>query len=402
MMQYIKHLLTVVINFVFFGSKSILSSKNKPFVCCVREICVKEYNITGRLFFPTKRSLLYPTTNVPWFKESVSDIIRGKLAYLVPGETRSLLVDNILILCILLAKLIPKSCYPRIPNTCTDGELIKDPLPLIIWSHGRGGNYHDQSLMLAQLAVEVPAIVVALTHTDGSADTWKDSRGNSCFFSESKRSGPVSDDRYIQELIEWKEYQIKYRITEIERIVDFVKNSHNIKFTKVFVGGFDIGGATALSIASLPLANGTSDRICVSGAISLDGLLSIDGKSRFPKSVFDRPGPISVPVAYIQSDEWNTWNTVSTEITRQLAEKTLFHKSITVKQTTHNNFIEVPFWIPQIFLPFLRMSGFIHRRGSPRKSYRRTCKWLISLVQQYVLIEGNQHETIDTNPSLIT
>ena len=389
----IQVLLSAISSFIFLGSKSILSSRNKLFTCGVREIQDEEFALTGRVFYPAKRSLL-PTPNVEWFSCSVSDMLHGKMRYFFVPCTRSRIIDILIRIIVLLAKFIPKSCLPRLPNTSAGGDLIQlaetdEPLPLILWSHGRAGNVHDHALMLSQFAVEIPAIVVAVTHTDSSADAWKDSRKQPAFFRPSVRSGPPGDDRYIQELVNWNEYQVKYRIDELERAAQYVQEKLGFKFGKIIIGGFDLGGAVAVSVAARMHSNGdATSGIKPAGAISLDGTFAVEEQVPFPKHVFEASSaPIKTPTAFLLSDEWQVWNRVMTDNTRILMERTERPKLITVKQTKHLSFIESMYWVPQILVILLRITGVIHRRGSPRKTYRRTVKWLIALIQQYVATE---------------
>jgi hypothetical protein len=88
------------------------------------------------------------------------------------------------------------------------------------------------------------------------------------------------------------------------------------------------------------------------------------------------------------SDDWACWNKPVMDNTLALMEDIKSRtddrtRIITVKQTNHFNFTEVMYWVPQIMVRALRFTGLLHRRGDPRKNYRRVTKWLIALVQQY-------------------
>jgi dienelactone hydrolase len=192
------------------------------------------------------------------------------------------------------------------------------------------------------------------------------------YFRHSKSSG--QDERHLEETVEMQEYQIQYRIRELESVVNHLRTTYGIACDKKIVGGFDMGGATALLAA---------EKLGAVGVISLDGQFALADRFRFPRSIFEDGRVVNVPSAFMLSDEWQVWNRAVTDNTKSLSERCPDSKLITVKQTKHNNFIECMYWIPQIFLIFLRLSGIIHRRASPRKSYRRTVKWLVALVQQY-------------------
>ncbi len=276
-----------------------------------------------------------------------------------------------------MCKLIPRSMLPTLPNTVQASfpEIAPQDstLPLIVWSHGRGGNVHDHSLLLSQLAVESPALCVCITHTDGSADTWRNSKNRASFFRHSRTSG--QDERYLTELVEMHEYQIRYRIRELQDTIKYLESLSGVKFGQVILGGFDLGGAIAMAAATSMNA---------SGVITIDGMFSLEDRFQFPRPVFEKT-EISIPVAFILSDEYHGWNKSITDNTKELMNRTKNNKFITVKQSKHNNFLEsIIYWIPQVSLIVLRLSGLIHRRACPRKTYRRSVKWLVALTQQYM------------------
>ena len=371
-----------VMNFIFFGSKSIVSSRSKPYVCGVRPVLLDGTH--GRVFYPSKRRL-FAGPNVPWFTHHFPDIVKGKLQFFFPPATRSSLLDVLCRIVILISRVVPTAVLPRIPNTASEGEVIELPdgeesMPLIVWSHGNGGNVHDHALLMSEFAVAVPAIVVGITHTDGSADTWNDSRKNAAFFRHAVISGPVSDDRFLAGMVQMKEYQVTMRIAQIKAVIEHLKTDLGFKFGKVIVGGFDLGGATVVAMASRSPDGDTGS--AVAGGISLDGTFALVDRIPFPASVFAHP--TTVPTAFLLSDEWQVWNRVMTTNTKRLMDNAERPKLITVKQTKHYNFVESMYWVPQPLVFLLRLSGVIHRRGNPRKTYRRTVKWLTALVQQYV------------------
>ena len=362
-------------NFIFQGSKSFLPSKPKPLRCGVRDFTIPELGISSaRIFYPSESP---DNVNVPWFTHrDLPHIVKGKLDFFFNPETRSTTFTVFVWVLHFLAKFVPTALLPRIPNTSLEIPCVQNTsLPLIVWSHGKGGNIHDHALMLSQFAVEVPALCLCVNHADGSADFWRNSDNKPRYFRHPIVSG--SDDRYLKEMREMAEYQIQYRCNELAEAVAHLKHRLGFNFSKIFVGGFDLGGPTALQLA--PTLHAV-------GAVSLDGTFSVNEKFQFPRDVFGQQ-EISIPAAFLLSDEWELWNRVMTDNTKILTEKTTNHKLITVKQTKHNNFIEYMFWVPQLLVIVLRLTGIIHRRGSPRKTYRRTVKWLVALIQQY--LEGS-------------
>jgi pimeloyl-ACP methyl ester carboxylesterase len=250
------------------------------------------------------------------------------------------------------------------------------------------------------LASEVPAYVVAITHTDGTADFFpRCHKGlfgyyQNLMVSTAGDHGSVSassnkGDHHLQQLYEMREYQVRNRTDEIRRTIEFLRDELRLGFGQILVAGFDIGGATAVSMAGLVSGQDgppSTPQIQVSGAISIDGMFSVEDRFTFPRNIFENPP--QVPVAFVMSDDWASWNkpvmdntiALMEEIKSRTDERT---RMITVKQTNHYNFTEVMYWVPQIMVRALRFTGLLHRRGDPRKNYRRVTKWLIALVQQY-------------------
>ena len=372
-LQLLLALLRRIVDFVFQGSLAF-KQKKPPFVCGVEDFAIPQSGVSGRVFYPSL-SLSSKSQNVNWFSHGISHIIKGKLAFMVNPQSRSSLVSALVHAAFCLAKLIPSALLPGVPNTRENAIPVKEPLPLIVWSHGRGGNVHDHALMLSQIAVEVPAICLCVTHTDGSADTWNNSTNNKpTYFRHSSCSGTAEE--FLKESVEMLEYQVQYRCNELKSAIAYLMERPDLNVSNsIVVGGYDLGGATALALAP---------KVHAVGAVSLDGTFSIYDKFKFPRALFHDDSPISTPTAYLLSDEWDMWNRAVTENTKLLIEKTEKHKHITVKQTKHYNFIECMFWVPQPLVVLLRLADIIHRRGSPRKTYRRTVKWLVALIQQYV------------------
>jgi predicted esterase len=301
----------------------------------------------------------------------------GRLVFFSNPETQSRLLWFLSWVAYYLCRLIPSQFLPSIPNTVSGGDVLhSERLPLILWSHGKGGNVHDHALMLSQLAVEVPAVCICVTHTDGSADTWHNSRTRVAYFHHPRLSG--HDERFLSQHVETQEYQVRYRVQELVTAAEHVRSTMGIDFGKVIAGGFDFGGPTALA---------ASKTMHASGIVSLDGAFSLDDKFSIPREAFTGSERLETPLSLLLSDEWSVWNRPAVERTKILEEKAVNAKLITVKQTKHLNFTECMYWIPKICLVLLRLSGVIHRRGTPRQTYRRTVKWLVALVQQYVADE---------------
>ena len=389
-------------NFIFLGSKCWI---RKPVVCEVFSFRISEFAIDGYLFTKGNCSGSVSHSPLSWFPLGLSPALVGKFAFANTHKWFGRIA-------VWVAKFIPSCFLPTVPNTRMVRSLpTSPPRILVVWSHGRGGNVSDNFLMLSQLAVEIPAVVCGITHTDGSADCFRSGNGEIYTYRASSPNAKCPEP-----WLDFKEYQLTLRVAEIRETIEYIEKTMALKFHKIIVAGFDIGGTTAVAASKvLPVS-----------CIALDGLFCLFDKYPFPKAMFHqtmdgtpkehqtegvearsstllnthRPEDVDtrsstqlhtpdIPhtprqqniLALIQSDEWEVWNAPVTFYTKQLNAC----KLITVKQTNHWNFSEIIYWAP---LPLLRFTGVIHRRGEPRKTYRRTTKWISSLISEYTQIEA--------------
>ena len=382
--RFITSIVSLLTDFVFIGSKSIITPKRRPIVTSVERLEISEYNIRGFIYAPREDTNKSTRRKFSCFPDGLRSVIEGKLQYYQNYDDRSLVQNFFMNVFTWMCACIPSGILPKVRN-CFEfdqQEEVTQDLPLILWSHGRGGNTHDHAWLCSELASQVPAIVVSVTHTDGTADFFKRiQRGRTALYQHLKAS-VRDDEKYLVQLVEMREYQIKYRIEELERAAEYVRGLPHYRVSdKVLMGGFELGGATAVAAA----ANGTMN---VAGVISLDGLFSIEDRFRFPREMFEGKH-LSCPAAFVLSDEWSVWNKPVTENTENLYQTTKEKtgestRLITLKQTNHLNLTECMYWVPHLLVSGLRLSGIVHRRGNPRKVYRRMTKWLVSVAQQYL------------------
>jgi len=393
---WITSIISIVIDFVFHGSKSI-TPKRKPLVAGVRRIFIADHNIRGFIFYPVDPAAVLMGNGrlkkFSAFPDGLRNVVIGKSEYYIPTDQRSLGMTICIWIFTFFCNMIPSVLLPSVRGVYWDLPMppltnnTEERLPLIVWSHGRGCNTHDNTFLCSQLASEVPGIVVAITHTDGTADNFQRMHaGQFSYYLHLKSSAVGDGDQYLEQLVEMREYQIRNRCEDIRVVLDYMVRDLRIDFGPVIAAGFDIGGATAVSIVS----DGSPNRRKICGAISIDGMFSIEDRFKFPREVYSNPP--DKPVAFVVSDDWACWNKPMMDNTNLLLEEVRARtdertRLITVKQTNHFNFTEVMYWVPQIFVRALRFTGLLHRRGDPRKTYKRVTKWLIALVQQYT--DGN-------------
>jgi len=385
--RFFTSIVSFITDLVFVGSKSIITPKRRPIVTCAERLYVPEYNIRGFIFSPRQDTGSSTRRKFSCFPDGLRHVIEGKLEYYHTRDERSTIENIVSNIFVWLCECIPFGILPKVRN-CFEFDPTEDvnqnegQLPLILWSHGRGGNTHDHAWLCSELASQVPAIVVSITHTDGTADFFKRMQRGRVALYQNLKASVRDDEKYLVQLVEMREYQVRSRVEELERAAEYVRgfSQYNIS-DKVIVGGFELGAATAVAAA----AKGTMN---VVGVVSLDGLFSIEDRFRFPREMFEEKS-LNCPAAFVLSDEWSVWNKPVTENTNILYQS-IYGKTgdstrlITLKQTNHLNLTECMYWVPHLLVSGLRLSGIVHRRGNPRKVYRRMTKWLVSVAQQYL------------------
>jgi hypothetical protein len=225
-------------------------------------------------------------------------------------------------------------------------------MPIIVWSHGNGGNVHDHAMLLAQLAVEVPAIVIAPTHTDGSADVrvMKRTQTKTRFYYHR----PIEEPSSLHQLAadELRMYQKVSRQNEITQLLKLITDGTETS-RRVILAGFDFGGSTVNDMLDL----GDAMNCELVGRLILD---PTGGEAVVVPSI---------PTTVIVSQDW-------------MIEPS---SSMNVKNASHHNLTEIAFCVPQFVAVFLlRLTGMVHRRGNPRKTYRRVSKMIIEIVHQFL------------------
>ncbi len=383
--------LSFISDFVFVGSKSIITPKRRPIVTAVERIYIPEYNIRGFVYSP--RPDIAGEIRKPFscFPNGLKNVMAGRLQYYHAYDERSRIEDLLMRLFVWFCASIPEIFLPKVRNCF---EFVSSPsvpaddesqhqLPLIVWSHGRGGNAWDHAWLCSELASQVPAIVVSVTHTDGTADFFQRVQQGRTSVYQHLKASVQQDEKFLEQLMEMREYQIRYRSEELMNAIQFVRDTYNHQLNdKVILGGFEMGATTAVAMATK-----FNNKLNVTGIVSLDGLFCIEDRFAFPREVFTECN-VKCPIALVLSDDWSVWNKPVAENSQVLFEETGSRtgdktRIITLKQTNHLNLTECMYWVPQLFVRVLRLSGIVHRRGDPRKTYRRLSKWLVSVVAQY-------------------
>jgi pimeloyl-ACP methyl ester carboxylesterase len=192
-------------------------------------------------------------------------------------------------------------------------------LPLLVYSHGFGGNMDMASYFFRTMANK-GMIVAALEHTDGTASSTVLKNGSERKFNEYYMTGRQQLTRRASELLEAVEYIPK----EIERL-------HMVQVGTVMVGGHSFGAPSAVMAA-----NGASKESNISGVILHDPALGMGYGMLPPNGAKSR-----IPTVTFVSDEYNKANVRYGDLT------------LHVKGASHGNFVDAPLWAPLFVMRFL-------------------------------------------------
>lgn len=185
-------------------------------------------------------------------------------------------------------------------------------LPLMIYSHGYGGNM-DMGAYFFRTMASKGIIVAALEHTDGTASSTILKTGTRRVFNEYFMTGRQQLTRRASELLEAAEFLPK----ELERI-------EAIKVGTLMLGGHSYGAPSAIMAA-----NGANSDLNIAGVILHDPALGM-GYGMLPPN----GSKARVPTISYVSDEYNRANVRYGDLT------------LHVKGCFHGNFVDAPLWAP--------------------------------------------------------
>ena len=186
-----------------------------------------------------------------------------------------------------------------------DNNNNKKKFPLLVYSHGYGGNMDMATYFLREIAGQ-GMIVAALEHTDGTASSTVLKDGNRLDFSPNLYSARDGVTLRSNEMLEAVDY-----LSQLLPNVD-----------KVLLGGHSYGAPTAI----LASQNASIRRQQISGLILHDPALGMG------YNLLDLPP--KMPTISYTSDEYNRGGVRCGDVT--------FH----VKGAYHGNFVDAPLWAP--------------------------------------------------------
>jgi len=201
-------------------------------------------------------------------------------------------------------------------------EEQEEGLPLLIYSHGYGGNM-DMATYFFRTMASKGIIIAAVEHTDGTASSTVLKNGQERKFNQYFMTGRQQLARRASELLEAVEY-----------IPEMMETNYTTKITNIMLGGHSYGCPSAIMAA-----NGNSaDKTQIDGLILHDPALGMGYGMLPPNGSTSR-----VPTISYTSDEYNRANVRYGDLT------------LHVKGCFHGNFVDAALWAPSIIMRTLSL-----------------------------------------------
>jgi len=205
----------------------------------------------------------------------------------------------------------PSGCYRDVPPL--EGGGGGKGLPLLVYSHGYGGNMDMATYFLRAIA-STGTVVAAVEHTDGTASSTLLGDGKRLEFSPGLMTGEEQLGRRADEVLEAAD-------------VGNLPADFSIDPSRLFLGGHSYGAPSALLAASRA-AKGGARKIDVAGIILHDPALAMGYGMLEDRSKYN------IPTISYTSDEYNR------------AGVTYGDSTIHVRGAFHGNFVDAPLWAP--------------------------------------------------------
>ncbi len=195
-----------------------------------------------------------------------------------------------------------------------------DELPLLVYSHGYGGNMDMATYFFRTMACK-GMIIAAVEHTDGTASSTVLKDG---------------EERKFNEYLMTGRQQLTRRASEILEAVDFLPKELERMYPAINIGSVMVGGTSYGAPSAIMAANGASTNANISGVILHDPALGM-GYGMLPPN----GAKSKIPTVTYTSDEYNKANVRYGDLTMH------------VRGAYHGNFVDAPLWAPSIIMRFL-------------------------------------------------
>ncbi|KAL7540155.1 hypothetical protein ACHAWF_006610 [Thalassiosira exigua] len=212
-------------------------------------------------------------------------------------------------------------CIQDAPTIDLTSGTSDNSLPLLVYSHGFGGNM-DMATYFFRTMASKGIIIAALEHTDGTASSTVLEDGSERRFNEYFMTGRQQLMRRASELLESAEFLPK----EIER-------RYNATVGTVMLGGHSFGAPSAVMAA-----NGAPEQSNIKGLILHDPALGM-GYGMLPPN----GAKSKIPTVSYVSDEYNRANVRYGDTT------------VHVRGCFHGNFVDAPLWAPNVVMRALSL-----------------------------------------------
>jgi pimeloyl-ACP methyl ester carboxylesterase len=281
--------------------------------------------------------------------------------------------------------------FQSLPRTYIDVPPLQKhtSLPVIVWSHGLTGSGCEHGLLAVTLCLK-GYVVVFPHHSDGSsavcdiaADT--NTKGKeitkNLFYQHPDFSNYDHDLRQKQAESRAREVE-DARLLVLTGKCSILKDVVSLR-SKVIVGGFSFGGATAGVVA----ATSPDD---YEACILLDGWYHIE----FPKYdiLIDLPSQLhakgqgikNLPTLFVGSQEFDDSEILKKATTT--VQSNVTNREIHVLEgTRHGNYSDAVFWVPSFVSQRIGVAG---RSVDPQRSFKRFLELVVAFVDRN--IEGGE------------
>ena len=143
------------------------------------------------------------------------------------------------------------------PLEFEEGSPRKDKLPILLFSHGIGGNCEIYSQLCADIA-DAGFVVVALEHEDGSASYAMNSNGEEIFYKFPPKDMPYTRNKVVkfrEPFLEQRKREVESAFEHMKMLSESKDATHPFKriadvvdFDRVAIGGHSFGGASTIHL----------------------------------------------------------------------------------------------------------------------------------------------------------
>lgn len=256
--------------------------------------------------------------------------------------------------------------YLKVPGVYLNASVSKSTtpskLPLILFSHGLTGTGQENSILLSAWAKQ-GYVVISVHHMDGSSSCVPKTDGSNLWYNP----GPP----FSKYDVNFRPNQMEIRVKELMQARDWLADSaknipdldSKVDRDKTIVSGFSYGAATTALLAAKKVLPS------LKAVILLDGWFHIDIESagiefEMPKQAFEATHLKEIPAILINSQVFSTYGKLW-KATNKLAGQFNADPPHLIPDTSHNNFCDLAFWFPAIFLQKLGAIG----TAEPRQAY---------------------------------